>query len=92
MIRWGKTYGNLMVDLRATNAKLLDRSRRIVMEVCGVSGDEAEAVLQRAGGVVKIAIAMQRLGVERDEAERLLASHQGKLREVIGDPPPVVSA
>lgn len=92
MIRWGKTYGNLMVDLRATNAKLLDRSRRIVMEVCGVSGDEAEAVLQRAGGVVKIAIAMQRLGVERGEAERLLASHQGKLREVIGDPPPVVSA
>lgn len=92
MVRWGKTYGNLMVDLRATNAKLLDRSRRIVMEVCSVSSEEAEQVLERAGGVVKTAIAMQRLGIEREEAERLLAEHNGRLREVIGAPPPVVGA
>ncbi len=92
MIRWGKTYGNLMVDLRATNAKLLDRSRRIVMEVSGVSSEVAAQVLERAGGVVKTAIVMQGLSVERDEAERLLAGHNGKLREVIGAPPPVVSA
>ncbi len=91
MIRWGKSYGNLMVDLRATNDKLLDRSRRIVMEVSGISSDEAVSLLERADGVVKTAIVMQRKGVDRVEAERLLATHQGRLREVIGDPPPVVA-
>src|SRR3954463_10018276 len=49
MIRIGKTFGNLMVDLRATNVKLKDRSERIVAEVCGVSREDARALIERAG-------------------------------------------
>jgi len=89
MIRLGKTYGNLMVDLRASNAKLADRSHRIVMETTGLAREAAAQVLERADGRVKTAIVMARRGVERDEAEALLAAHAGRLRAVVGDPPPV---
>src|SRR4029077_20033547 len=50
MIRLGKTFGNLMVDLRATNDKLRDRSERILMEVCEVDRDVARALLDASGG------------------------------------------
>ncbi|MFN2636649.1 MAG: N-acetylmuramic acid 6-phosphate etherase [Gemmatimonadaceae bacterium] len=90
MIRLGKTYGNLMVDLRATNNKLVDRSQRIVMEVCGVSRDEATKLLERAGKSVKLAIVMQKKGVSREEAERLLASNGGVVRRVTKDEPPPI--
>jgi N-acetylmuramic acid 6-phosphate etherase len=92
MIRLGKTYGNLMVDLRAWNDKLIDRSQRIVMETTGLSRDEARDVIQAADGRVKTAIVMARRRVSRDEAERLLEQHGGRLREIVGDPPPVRSA
>ncbi|HET7425338.1 MAG TPA: N-acetylmuramic acid 6-phosphate etherase [Gemmatimonadales bacterium] len=92
MIRIGKTYGNLMVDLRAWNDKLIDRSQRIVMETTGLPRDEARAVLDAAGGRVKTAIVMARRGVSGDEADRLLAEHQGRLRTIVGDPPPVRGA
>jgi N-acetylmuramic acid 6-phosphate etherase len=92
MIRLGKTYGNLMVDLRAWNDKLIDRSRRIVMETTGLPRDQAGAVLEAAGGRVKTAIVMARRGVGSEEADRLLAEHQGRLRGIVGDPPPVRSA
>ena len=92
MIRLGKTYGNLMVDLRAWNDKLVDRSRRIVMETTGLGRDEARAVLEAAGGRVKTAIVMARRGVGSEEADRLLAEHQGRLRPIVGDPPPVRTA
>jgi len=92
MIRLGKTYGNLMVDLRATNNKLVDRSRRIVMEVCGVTSEEAVALLDSAGKSVKTAIVMQKKGVSRQDAERLLAEHGGVIRRVISDAPPPVAA
>ena len=91
MIRLGKTFGNLMVDLRATNVKLADRSERIVAEVCAVSRPEARALLDRAGGRVKIAIVMHALGVERDEAERKLADAGGVIRRVVDTPPPAVA-
>ncbi|HWJ21316.1 MAG TPA: N-acetylmuramic acid 6-phosphate etherase [Gemmatimonadaceae bacterium] len=92
MIRLGKTYGNLMVDLRATNEKLRDRSERIVVEVCGVSRDEARALLADAGGVVKTAIVMQKRGLSRADAERALADAGGVVRRVVaGEPPPVVT-
>ena len=91
MIRVGKTYGNLMVDLRASNAKLQDRSHRIVMETTGLARDAAAQVLERADGRVKLAIVMARRGVDRDEAEALLATHAGRLRAIVGDPPPVPS-
>ena len=90
MIRLGKTYGNLMVDLRASNAKLEDRSHRIVMETTGLAREAAAEVLERADGRVKTAIVMARRGVGREEAEALLAAHAGRLRAVVGDPPPVV--
>jgi len=89
MIRLGKTYGNLMVDLRASNAKLEDRSHRIVMETTGLAREAAAEVLERADGRVKTAIVMARRGIGREEAEALLAAHAGRLRAVIGDPPPV---
>ena len=89
MIRWGKAFGNLMVDLRAVSAKLHDRGERIVMEVGGVSRDDAKQVIAAAGGHVKTAIVMQKRGVDRAEAERLLAEAGGYARRAIGDPPPV---
>jgi N-acetylmuramic acid 6-phosphate etherase len=90
MIRLGKTYGNLMVDLRATNNKLVDRSQRIVMEVCGISRDEATKLLERAGKSVKLAIVMQKRGIPRDEAERLLEQNGGVIRRVTKDEPPPI--
>jgi N-acetylmuramic acid 6-phosphate etherase len=89
MIRLGKVYGNLMVDLRAWNEKLVDRSRRIVMETTGLPRDEAGAVITAAGGSVKTAIVMARRHTSREEAERLLEAHDGRLRPIVGDPPPM---
>jgi N-acetylmuramic acid 6-phosphate etherase len=91
MIRLGKTYGNLMVDLRAWNDKLIDRSQRIVMEAAGVDRSVAQNAIEAADGSVKTAIVMARRGVPKAEAERLLAEHAGRLRSVLGDPPPVGS-
>jgi len=89
MIRIGKTYGNLMVDLRAWNDKLVDRSQRIVMEAAGVDRSAAQRAIEAADGSVKTAIVMARRGVARGEAERLLSEHAGRLRAIVGDPPPV---
>jgi N-acetylmuramic acid 6-phosphate etherase len=82
-IRVGKTYGNLMVDLKATNAKLTDRSERIVMEVCGVSRDVARTLLADAGGRVKHAIVMHALGVSHAEALARLNDVGGVIRRVL---------
>ena len=91
MIRLGKTYGNLMVDLKATNNKLTDRSERIVVEVCGVSREEARKLLDASGRSVKTAIVMQKLGVSRSEAEKALKQAGGVIRRAIPDaPPPVI--
>lgn len=92
MIRLGKTYGNLMVDLRAWNDKLVDRSQRIVMEATGLDRDRAREVIAAADGRVKTAIVMARRGVGREEAERLIEAHQGRLRPIVGDPPAVAPA
>jgi N-acetylmuramic acid 6-phosphate etherase len=93
MIRLGKTFGNLMVDLRATNNKLKDRSERILMEVCEVTRDEAKTLLAESGGTVKTAIVMHFLGVPRDEAERRLEAGGGVIRRVVKrEPPPVKTA
>jgi N-acetylmuramic acid 6-phosphate etherase len=89
MIRLGKIYGNLMVDLRAWNDKLIDRSQRIVMETTGLDRGAARRVIDAAEGSVKTAIVMARRGVAKDEAEQLLAEHAGRLRPIVGDPPPV---
>ncbi|MGH7584902.1 MAG: N-acetylmuramic acid 6-phosphate etherase [Gemmatimonadales bacterium] len=89
MVRLGKVYGNLMVDLQAMNAKLVDRSERIVMETTGAGRVEARAAIDAAGGRVKRAIVMLRRRVGPDEADRLLEEHRGFLRPVVGDPPPI---
>ncbi|HKY96558.1 MAG TPA: N-acetylmuramic acid 6-phosphate etherase [Gemmatimonadaceae bacterium] len=90
MIRLGKTYGNLMVDLRATNNKLKDRSERIVIEVCGVTRDEARRLLDAADKSVKTAIVMQKLGVDREGALAALEKAGGVIRRAIPDAPPPV--
>lgn len=89
MIRLGKVYGNLMVDLMALSAKLEDRGERIVMECCGVSREEARAAIERAGGSVKLAIVMTRKGVDANAARKLLEQTGGFVRPAAGDPPPV---
>ena len=90
MIRMGKTFGNLMVDLRATNEKLRDRSERIVMEVCDVDRAAARAVLDKAGGVVKTAIVVHYNGASQADAERAIEKAGGVIRKAIGrNPPPV---
>ncbi len=81
MIRLGKTYGNLMVDLRVTAAKLEDRGRRILRDLLGISYAEAEELLAAAGGRVKTALVMHRREVDREEAERLLERAGGFLRK-----------
>jgi N-acetylmuramic acid 6-phosphate etherase len=78
-----------MVDLRAWNDKLVDRGQRIVMETTGVGREEARSVIAAADGKVKTAIVMARRGISRNEAEQLLAEHAGRLRPIVGDPPPV---
>ena len=90
MIRWGRAYGNLMVDLRALSAKLHDRSERIVMEVCAVDREAAQHAIADAGGFVKTAIVMLKRRVGRVEAERLLAEAQGHACKAIGEAPPPV--
>lgn len=91
MVRIGKTYGNLMVDLQAWSQKLVDRGERIVMEVTGVEREAARAAIEAAGGSVRTAIVMVRTGLDRAGAEALLAQHDNRVRAVLGDPPPVSS-
>jgi N-acetylmuramic acid 6-phosphate etherase len=90
MIRLGKTFGNLMVDLRATNNKLKDRSERILMEVCGVDRESARELLAASDGIVKTAIVMQFLGVSEAEAEKSLEGTGGVIRRAVNRPPPPV--
>jgi N-acetylmuramic acid 6-phosphate etherase len=89
LVRLGKTYGNLMVDLQARNAKLRDRSERIVMEVLEVDRAAARAALQAADGGVRTAIVMLHQGIDRATAERELVRVDRRLRRLIGPPPPV---
>jgi N-acetylmuramic acid 6-phosphate etherase len=79
MVRAGRVYENLMVDVRATNAKLKERAVRIVTELCGGTRAEALAALEQAGWSCKLAIALLRLGVDADEARARLAASGGRL-------------
>ena len=88
MVRIGKTYGNLMVDLQATNAKLRDRGERIVMEVLGVTREAARDAVQSAGGNVRTAIVMLHERIGSDAAEAKLAGVDRHLRAIVGPPPP----
>lgn len=83
-VQLGKTYSNLMIDLRATNAKLRDRAIRILRELCPkLSREQAAAVIERAGGDLKTAIVMEQLGIGRDNARARLDESGGHLRPVL---------
>ena len=86
MLQLGKAWGNLMVDLNASNAKLLDRSIRIVSGQAKITREEAADVLTKAEGRVKPALVMAIKGVELAEEKRLLDEHEGKLRPILGPP------
>lgn len=83
MIRSGRVYENLMVDLRATNDKLRDRAMRIVATLTGLTRSDALELLDRAGGRVKVAVLMHRRGIDSDQAERLLDAAGGRLDKAI---------
>jgi N-acetylmuramic acid 6-phosphate etherase len=82
-VRSGKAYENMMVDLKANSQKLVERSRRTVMTVAGVTYDEAAHAIEAAGKRVKTAIVMLKCGCTRDEAERLLVQTDGFVRRAI---------
>ena len=83
MVRLGKAYDNLMVDMQPTNAKLRDRARRIVGAAAEVDRDEAERLLSLAGNEVKTAIVMGRLAVSADAARARLAAAKGHVRRAL---------
>lgn len=84
MVRIGKTYGNLMVDLNTYACrKLVDRAARVVASVTDLSYRDAERLLHTARGRAKVAIVMQRLGLSRTEAETLLEKHAGRIRDAL---------
>jgi len=80
MVRMGRTHGNLMVDLKADNAKLRRRALRAVAAATGLDHDRAEAALDLAGGEAKVAIVAQLAGVGVDAARDLLARTDGRVR------------
>jgi len=83
MVRLGKVHDNLMVDLVATNQKLRDRALRLVCAIAGADRTRAAELLSRASGRVKVAIVMERRGLDVETAEALLAQHGGVLRAVL---------
>lgn len=85
MIRIGKVFGNLMVDLQVTCQKLQDRGERILMNTLRMERPDAAALLEEAGGHVKTALLMESRGVGRDEAARMLLDAGGVLGRLIGE-------
>ena len=85
MVRLGKVFGNLMVDLQVTCEKLRDRGQRILMETLSIERTAAADILDRADGHVKTAIVMGKLGVDVDSARKQLNEAGGVLVRVVGD-------
>lgn len=83
MIKLGKVYENMMVDLQMTNNKLEERSKRIVMTITGVNYEKAKVVLKKADGHVKTAVVMIRANVDAREARRRLGKSNGFVRRAI---------
>ena len=83
MIRLGKTYGDLMVDVQATNEKLRERVRRIVRQATGASEDEADRALEAAQGSAKVAIVSLLAGIDADTARARLVEAGGSIRSAV---------
>ncbi len=85
MVKLGKTYGNLMVDLQATNSKLVQRSISIVQQLTELSESDARELLESCGGELKTSIVCDRLGVSPEIARAKLEAVDGRLRNALGD-------
>lgn len=85
MIRLGKTYGNLMVDLQASNEKLVARSVRILQQLSGLDAAAASALLKTCNGELKTAVVSQRLGIDAATARQRLQDAGGRLRHALGE-------
>lgn len=85
MVRIGKTYGNLMVDVQSNSNKLKDRARRIVTLATGIDYDAADRLLKRAHGNVKAAIVMQKAGLPYTKALSRLRRAGGSMRDAVGE-------
>jgi len=85
MIKWGKTYGNLMVDVRTGSEKLKDRAKRILGVVTGLEPEPAEALLKRARWNVKAAIVMEKANLTLPQAMKRLRQADNLVREAIGE-------
>jgi len=83
MIKLGKVYGNLMVDVKATNQKLMVRAKRIIEMTTDLRGEEAEALFESSGLSVKTAIVMEKAGLTKEEAEILLDINEGRISKAI---------
>jgi N-acetylmuramic acid 6-phosphate etherase len=81
MVQLGKVYGNRMIDVAVTNHKLHDRALRILGSLTTLSREEANGLLERSGAKVKLALLMHWTGLEAEQGDRLLAQHQGNLRQ-----------
>jgi N-acetylmuramic acid 6-phosphate etherase len=85
MVKIGKVYENLMVDLKPASEKLVERAKGIVVMLAGVGYDEAAEIFERSGGSVKVSVVMARLRVGREEAEKILAEAGGFLARALGE-------
>jgi N-acetylmuramic acid 6-phosphate etherase len=85
MVKLGKVYENLMVDLRPNSDKLVERGKGIVMALAGLSYVEAEAIYEASGRNVKVAVTMARMGIDRGEAEKALVNADGFLARALGE-------
>ena len=83
MVKLGKVYGNLLVDLKASNKKLWDRAKRLIKHATAVDDDEAARVLDLAGGHVKLAILIEKSGLDAADAQALLDANGGRLHAAI---------
>ncbi|MNJ71145.1 N-acetylmuramic acid 6-phosphate etherase [compost metagenome] len=83
MVKLGKTYNNLMVDLKASNMKLVDRSIRIIVNTTGVDPSTAAETLEKASMNCKLAIMMIKTGLGAKEAEQALDANDGRLKQAI---------
>jgi N-acetylmuramic acid 6-phosphate etherase len=84
MIRWGKVYKNLMVDMRPVNQKLVLRAVRMIRELAACSLEQAETALEASGGNTKTAVVMALLGTDKSGAEELLARADGRIGAIPG--------
>jgi len=81
MIKLNKTYGNLMVDLKATNEKLQDRGVRIIMHLTDLCREDAMKLLKSSDDEVKTAVLMEKKKIEKKEAREILEKNSGSLRD-----------